>query len=225
AQDPAVGRLAVDQALLHSFVQERPCHVAEEILVKQGDEAADLGPHLGGAVDQRVLVDCFLEIFADRPAVDEGDPPFGIGDDRCARRRVLVKEFVTLFPRVFAPQLEGHALFGEVQANLAAERAEGELMELPHGPGSCRRGGEEINRAGQVFAVHNPRLHHRAAGSASSSARRHEGMTGATPVRRSGAACASAAARMPAWSSPASSINWAARRTKYSRPRWASGGY
>src|SRR3546814_12120700 len=67
----AVGRLAVDDALLHPFEQQRAGDFIIEILVKPGDEAANLGTAGGGAVDHRLALDRFLEVFGDRIAVDQ----------------------------------------------------------------------------------------------------------------------------------------------------------
>jgi hypothetical protein len=87
----------------------------------------------GGAVDHRIAIDRFLEIFGDRAAIGDDDVLVLIGDHRGAPGGVQVEEHVRCCPRVFAKQIERNVLFAQQQPDLAAERAERELMELPHG--------------------------------------------------------------------------------------------
>src|SRR3546814_19438962 len=51
-------------------------------------------------------------------------------------------ELVAPLPGQFAHQLVCNALFGENQANLAGERTERELVNLPHRQGNSRRNQE-----------------------------------------------------------------------------------
>ena len=55
----------------------------------------------------------------------------------CATGRIERVEFLILIPRIFTPELKRYALFAHKQAQLAAERAKGELMEAPHADFSC----------------------------------------------------------------------------------------
>ena len=137
AQRAGIGGLAVDDALLHPLEEQRPGNLEIEILVEPGDEAADLGAIGGGAVDHRCALDRFLKVFADRPAVAQGQPALRVVQHRHPARRVEVEKFVARFPRVFTPQLVADALLGHQQTQLAAEGAQGELEELPHGSRPC----------------------------------------------------------------------------------------
>src|SRR3546814_15283907 len=56
--------------------------------------------------------------------------------------RVQHNELVAPLPGQFAHQLVCNALFGENQANLAGERTERELVNLPHRQGNSRRNQE-----------------------------------------------------------------------------------
>ena len=118
-------------------MQQRRGDIAEEILIEQRDQPPDLGAAGRRAVDHRVLVDRLFEILADRAAIDQGQPLLGIVQHRGAPSRIHREKFVAPFPRVLAPQLIADALLAQQQANLAAERAERELIELPHGLPPC----------------------------------------------------------------------------------------
>ena len=123
AQGAGIGRLTHDQPLLHPFVHQRAGDIAIEILIEQRDQTADFGAVGGGAVDHRVLVDRFLEIFADRPAINQGHRLGRIMQHRSASGGVQIAEFVAPFPRVLAQQFIADALLAEQQTDLAAERA------------------------------------------------------------------------------------------------------
>ena len=148
AQRTAVGRLAQD-ALPHAFRQQRSGDVGVEILVEQRDQPADLGTLGGGAVDHRRTLDRFLEILSDRAAIGERDVLFRIDDHRRAPGRIEVEEHVGRGPGVFAHQFEWDVLFAQQQPELAAEGAQRELMEEPHGGASM----PQIRRGIHAFAA------------------------------------------------------------------------
>ena len=132
ADDPRVGRLAQHQSLLHPFVQQRHGDVAEKVFFEQRDQPANLGAGECRAVDHRRAVDRLFEEFADRGRVAQDDALLGLLDHRHAACVVHVEEVVVSLPRVEPLEAEGHALFAQQDAYLAAERAEGELVDGPH---------------------------------------------------------------------------------------------
>ncbi|PAV69804.1 hypothetical protein WR25_10463 [Diploscapter pachys] len=110
--------------------------------VEPRHQPANFGAVGGGAVDRRRLVDRFLEIFADRHRIDQRRArAAGVDHHRRFARGVHVHELVAPLPRRFAHQLIADALFTEQQPHLAAERAQGELVELPHACGVRSMGG------------------------------------------------------------------------------------
>ena len=139
AQHAAIGGLAIDQPFLHPLVQQRRGDIAEEVFVEQRGQAANFGAGGGGTVDQRVLVHRLFEVFADRATIAQGNPALAFMHHRGAPGRIEREEIVARFPRVFAPQFIRHALFAELQADLAAERTQGELVKLPHAAALPRR--------------------------------------------------------------------------------------
>ena len=60
----------------------------------------------------------------------------GLDHHRSLARGVEVHELVAAFPRILAHELVANALLSQDQADLARERTERELEQLPHGWGS-----------------------------------------------------------------------------------------
>ncbi len=131
AQRAAIGRLT-QNALAHPFGQQRGGDIGVEIFVKQRDQPPDFGTLGGSAVDHRRAIDRFFEIFGNRPAISQGYAFLLVHQHRGAPGGIEVEEHVRCRPRVFAHQIIGDVLFAQQQADLAAERAERELMKLPH---------------------------------------------------------------------------------------------
>jgi hypothetical protein len=81
AQGAQIGGLAIDQPLLHPLFEQGHRYVGEEVFVEQRDQTADFGAIGRRAVDHRVLVAGFFEVFADRPAVDEREAAAFVAQD------------------------------------------------------------------------------------------------------------------------------------------------
>ena len=116
----------------HPLVEQRLRHVAIELRIEPRHQPADLGPIGRRAVDHRDALDRFLEIFAYRHRIDQDDAPLVIGHHRGLPGGVHVDESVAPFPGVFAHQLIADILLVEQDAELARERTQRELIELPH---------------------------------------------------------------------------------------------
>src|SRR5690606_3791515 len=108
--------------------------VRKETFVEQCGQPADLGAAGGCAEDQRALVDGLLEELADRLAVDQREVLLFETQHRRAPGRVVRVEGVARVPGRLTPKLVTDALLAECEPHLAAERAKGEVIELPHGP-------------------------------------------------------------------------------------------
>jgi len=98
AQDFGVGRFTPDQPFVHPFVQHRRGDIAEKLLVKPGNQPADLRPVDCGAIDHRNLFNGFLDIFADRHAVDQTDFRPGMFHHRRPAGRIHRQKIIALIP-------------------------------------------------------------------------------------------------------------------------------
>src|SRR5690606_25189129 len=103
-------------------------------------QAADFGAAGGGAEYQRTFVDRLFEELANRLAVDQCEILFLEPEHRRAAGRVIGIERIACVPRRLATQFVPNTLLAKCEPDLAAERTEGEVIELPHGPSlSCRK--------------------------------------------------------------------------------------
>ena len=131
-QHLAVGRLPVDQSLLHTFVQQRLGDITIKLLVEPRDQPPDFGAIRCRAADHRVGRNGLIDIFADRDRVRQSDVTFRVAHHRRPSGRVHMQKVVALLPRVFANEAVGDAFFPEQQTNFARKGTKRILMEMPH---------------------------------------------------------------------------------------------